>query len=73
MVVHGFTDGKSRLVPAIRVSNNNRSATVLDVLHEGTDVFGWPRRIRGDHGTENVLVAQMMEERHGVGAYIWGR
>jgi hypothetical protein len=73
MIIHCFIDGKSRLVTGIRVSNNNRSDTVYEVFITSTVNYGWPRRVRGDHGTENVLVAQEMEDRSGVGSYIWGR
>jgi hypothetical protein len=62
-------------VVGIRASNNNRSETVLDVFLGAAGVNGFPSRVRGDHGTENVLVAQFMEERNGYGrgSYIWGR
>ncbi|KAF7345496.1 hypothetical protein MVEN_01568100 [Mycena venus] len=75
IVIHGFVDGKSRFVTAIRASNNNRADTVLDVFLCAVAEHGLPSRMRGDHGTENVLVAAYMEENRGVvrGSYIWGR
>lgn len=75
MVIHGFVDGYSHMVVAFRVSDNNRADTVLDVFAEGTRQHGIPSRVRGDHGGENVLVAQFMEDHRGSnrGSYIWGR
>ncbi|KAK7052904.1 hypothetical protein VNI00_004224 [Paramarasmius palmivorus] len=73
IVIHCFIDGKSRMVTAIRVSNNNRASTVEELFHEGTSLHGCPRRVRGDHGTENLRVAEWMEETFGIGSYIWGR
>jgi hypothetical protein len=75
VVIHAFVDGYSRLVTAIRASGNNRAQTVLDLFLVGTATFGFPSRVRGDHGTENLLVATYMEEMRGVerGSYIWGR
>ena len=35
--------------------------------------FGFPSCIHGDHGTENLLVAALMEDAQGVGSYIWGK
>lgn len=63
------------MVTAIRVSNNNRAETVLDLFLEGVRTNGVPSRVRGDHGGENVLVAQWMETYRGAerGSYIWGR
>lgn len=59
----------------IRASNNNRSETVYEVFLQAVDENGIPSRMRGDHGTENVLVAHFMEEVNGYGrgSYIWGR
>ncbi|KAF7335038.1 Integrase catalytic domain-containing protein [Mycena venus] len=75
IIIHAFIDGYSRFVTGIRANNNNRAATVLDLFIYDVISHGVPRRVRGDHGTENVAVAQWMEERYGPehGAYIWGR
>lgn len=75
IVIHGFIDGYSRLVTGLRASNNNRSTTVLDVFLCAAQRYNVPSRVRGDHGTENLLVAEYMERTKGVnrGSYIWGR
>lgn len=75
IVIHCFIDGKSRYVTGIQASNNNRAETVLDLFMQVINTHGVPSRVRGDHGTENVLVAAWMEEHNGVdrGSYIWGR
>ena len=72
LVQYCFIDGKSHLVTSICVSNNNCAQTVLNLFLDIVQVFGWPSRVRGDHGTENVLVTKEMEEKHGVkqGSYI---
>jgi hypothetical protein len=73
IVIHGFIDGKTRLIVGLRANNNNRARTVLELFHESTAVHGVPSRIRGDHGTENIEVARWMDTNQGVGHYIWGR
>lgn len=75
IVIHAFIDGKSRLVVGIKASDNNRAETVLELFLGCTSVHGTPSRVRGDHGTENVRVAEWMEENQGQGrgSYIWGR
>ena len=74
LVVHGGIDGFSRLITFLWCSNNNRSDTVLDLFTEATHMYGTPSRIRTDHGGENVLIWQLMEEVGGVGraSYIAG-
>lgn len=73
IVVHMFIDGKSRFITGARASNNNRSATVLDIFHGAIQTWGRPSRVRGDYGVENVGVADDQEAVRGRGSYIWGR
>ena len=75
IVIHAFVDGYSRKVLGIRASDNNLASTVLDLFLCIVDVFGFPSRIRGDHGGENQLVAALQEEVRGAehGSYIHGK
>ena len=75
IVIHGFIDGYSRLVTGLRASNNNSASTVLQLFLDACGVYGVPSRLRGDHGSENLLVAAWIEEFRGTlrGSYIWGR
>lgn len=74
-VIHAFIDGFSRFVTGIRASGNNRAATVLELFLDAIKEHGTPSRVHGDHGTENLLVAEWMENNRGLdrGSYIWGR
>ena len=75
IVIHGFIDGYSRLITGLCASDNNRGESVFDLFHHAARVYGVPSRLRGDHGTENIVVATWMEENRGMwrGSYIWGR
>ena len=75
IVIHGFIDGYSRLITGLRASDNNRADTVLSLFHSAISQYGVPSRLRGDHGVENLRVAEYMEEFRGPGrgSYIWGR
>lgn len=75
IVCHAFVDGKTRLITAAQFNDNNRADTVLEVFERAVRLHGLPSRARGDHGTENVRVAdRMLELRgNGRGSYLWGR
>jgi len=75
IIIHAFIDGFSRFLLGIRANSNNLASTVLGLFEDITRVFGYPSHARGDHGTENLLVAALMEHVRGLdcGAYIWGR
>ena len=75
IVIHGFIDGKMRFVVGLRAHNNNRAQIVLHFFLDIILTHGCPSQVRGDHGVENVRVADYMEEKMGAnrGSYIWGR
>ncbi|KAJ6526046.1 hypothetical protein B0H19DRAFT_1042286, partial [Mycena capillaripes] len=52
MVIHCIIDGYSRFVLGIRVHDNNRGASVLQL--DVIAMHGCPSRMRGDHGVENI-------------------
>ncbi|KAG1805149.1 hypothetical protein EV424DRAFT_1330412, partial [Suillus variegatus] len=45
VVIHGFIDGFSRYVLGMRVSNNNRSETVLSLFEDIAMTHGYPSRV----------------------------
>ena len=59
----------------LKCANNNRSSTVLNIFSEAVDIFGIPRRVRGDRGGENTLVADYMivHRGTGTGSFICGQ
>jgi len=65
MVVHGCIDGFSRRIMYLFCADNNYADTVVTVFRNTTAEFGWPSRVRGDHGGENVDVAQLMVDVRG--------
>ena len=73
LVIHAFADGHVRFVVGIQVNPNNRAVTVFNLFQHATATHGTPHHVRGDHGVENVLVADYMESARGPGSYIWGR
>nr|XP_023666600.1 uncharacterized protein LOC111843332 [Paramormyrops kingsleyae]XP_023666601.1 uncharacterized protein LOC111843332 [Paramormyrops kingsleyae] len=75
IVVHAGIDGFSRLITYLKVSTNNRAATVLQSFLEAVEVYGMPSRVRSDKGGENVDVAHYMVANRGLNrnSHIAGR
>lgn len=67
IVIHGAIDGKSHVITLMHASDNNRADTVRGLFLGGTQQWGWPQRVRSDHGGENLGVKLEMELRRGEG------
>ena len=52
-------DGYSRISVYLKCSSNNRATTVLS-FQEAVAEYGFPSRVRADHGVENVDVVEYM-------------
>ena len=65
LVTHGGIDGYSRLITFLQCSSNNKSSTVLAAFSSAVETYGLPKRVRTDHGGENIEVWSKMMEEHG--------
>lgn len=64
-VIHAAIDGFSRLIPYLHCSTNNRSITVLHLFESAVQQYGFPLRVRSDHGGENQKVWEAMIRERG--------
>ncbi|KAI0210773.1 hypothetical protein LSAT2_004519, partial [Lamellibrachia satsuma] len=46
LIIHGGTDGYSRLVVFVNVASNNMASTVLKTFVTATEAYGIPSRVR---------------------------
>lgn len=67
-VIHGGVDGFSRTIVYLRCSTNNTSSTVFQLFLQSIQTYKCPRRVRSDHGTENIDVARWMLYHFGIDA-----
>ena len=65
LVTHGAIDGYSRMIMFLQCSSNNRADTVIKVFTSAVEMYGLPKKVRTDHGGENIEVWRMMMEEHG--------
>ena len=66
-VIYGCIDGFSRRITYLHRATNNQANTVCALFEAATEEFGWPFRVRGDYGGENIDVARRMEAVRGEG------
>ncbi|KAL6463026.1 hypothetical protein MHYP_G00274170 [Metynnis hypsauchen] len=75
IVIHGGTDGFSRLIVYLSASTNNQASTVLNYVIAAVNEYGLPSRVRSDKAGENFGVAEFMVANRGEGrnSHITGR
>jgi hypothetical protein len=63
------------MIVFLECSDNNRSDTVSALFIQAAVKYGYPSRVRADHGGENVGGKEIMEDVHGPGrgSFIAGR
>jgi len=61
-------------VTGMKAAGNNSPETVLRNFTKSTEIWGWPSRVRGDRGGENIMVATTMILKRGAsrGSFMWG-
>ncbi|MEQ2223622.1 hypothetical protein ILYODFUR_038469 [Ilyodon furcidens] len=67
IVVFGAIDGFSRKIFYLNTAGNNKAGTAFCFFMDGVCKHGWPSRVRGDHGVENVDIARCMFTVRGTG------
>lgn len=65
IVIHAAIDGKSHLVTFMGVNDNNRADNVRELFLTAVESWGWPSRVRADHGGENLGIKVEMERKRG--------
>lgn len=67
LVVQACVDGHSKICVYVRVVAANTSAATLESFRAGVAVWGAPKRLRTDRGSENVLLVPAM---HKLGGFV---
>lgn len=73
-VIHGIIDGHSRYIVSLNAAPDNTARTAFQFFEAATQRYGFPHRMRGDHGGENVRIAEVLNNiNNNPNAYIFGR
>lgn len=64
-MIHGGIDGKSHLIPYMGASDNNHAKNHLALFQAAVTEWGYPMRIRADHGGENNMIRDEIETVRG--------
>ncbi|KAF3859015.1 hypothetical protein F7725_021414 [Dissostichus mawsoni] len=67
IVIFGGIDGFSRKIQYIDAAANNKASTAFSFFLNGVRKHGWPSRVRGDQGVENVDIARCVFAVRGTG------
>ncbi|KAL0964268.1 hypothetical protein UPYG_G00321540 [Umbra pygmaea] len=67
IVIFGGIDGFSRMILYLDAAANNKASTALSIFLDCVHKHGWPSRVRGDQGVENVDIARCMFSVRGTG------
>lgn len=67
VVIFGGIDGFSRRILYLDAAANNKASTAFSFFLDGVQKHGWPSRVRGDQGVENVDIARCMFSVRGTG------
>ncbi|XP_041835779.1 uncharacterized protein LOC121653747 [Melanotaenia boesemani] len=75
LVIFGGIDGYSRKIMYLGAAANNKATTALDFFLEAVQKYGFPLRVRGDQGVENVGIARCMFTIRGcgIGSFLSGK
>ena len=75
--MHGGIDGYFRVPVYLKVSGNNKAATVLQCFIDAVSHYGLPSRVSADRGGENTMVSEYMlshpNRGPGLGSFISGK
>ncbi|XP_059371889.1 uncharacterized protein LOC132109648 [Carassius carassius] len=75
LVIFGAIDGYSRKIMYLGPATDNKASTALGFFLQSVERHGFPLRVRGDQGVENVEIARCMFSVRccGRGSYISGK
>ncbi|XP_059399811.1 uncharacterized protein LOC132131733 [Carassius carassius] len=75
LVIFGAIDGYSRKIMYLGPATDNKASTALGFFLQSVERHGFPLRVRGDQGVENVEIARCMFSVRGCGrgSYISGK